>query len=307
MSTATGTPPSLRIGFIGIGMMGHGMAKNLLAKGYALTLKANRDRSRLADLLVAGAKEARTNADVARESDVVIICVASSPQVEEIVLGNEGVITATRKGLIVIDTSTAEPDSTTRIREALAVKGVKYIDAPLARTPREAEEGRLNTMVGADEATFDEIKPVLAAYCENIFHVGPPGHGHVLKLVNNFLALSIAASTAEAFATISRAGVSLEKFHQVISAGGVNSGVYKMIAESAVKGDFTGMKFSIANARKDMRYYTHLAETLPIVSFLGEAVHQTLVHAVALGYGDKLIPSLIEVQEKANGFQIVKH
>ncbi|MEP7155650.1 MAG: NAD(P)-dependent oxidoreductase [Betaproteobacteria bacterium] len=300
------TPATPRIGFIGIGMMGHGMIKNLLAKGYGVTLKANRDRSRLPDLLEAGAKEAQTNADVARASDVVIICVASSPQVEDIVLGKDGIASAARDGLIVIDTSTAEPDSTTRLREALAAKNVRYVDAPLARTPKEAEEGRLNTMVGADDATFNEIKPVLAAFCENIFHVGPPGHGHVLKLVNNFMALSIAACTAEAFASISRAGVSLEKFHQVISAGGVNSGVYKMIAENAIKGDFTGMKFSIANARKDLRYYTHLAEMLPVVSFMGEAAHQTFVHAVAQGYGDKLIPSLIEVQEKSNGFQIVK-
>ena len=295
-----------RIGFIGIGMMGHGMAKNLLAKGYSLNLKVNRDRSRLDDLLAAGASEAKTNADAARGADIVIICVTGSPQVEDIVFGTDGLLGAAREGLIVIDTSTAEPDSTTRIREALATKGVKFIDAPLARTPKEAEEGRLNTMVGADESTFEQIRPVLEAYCENIFHVGPPGHGHVLKLVNNFLALSIAASTAEALASISRAGVSLEKFHQVISAGGVNSGVYKMIAENAIKGDFTGMKFSISNARKDLRYYTHMTEMLPVVSFMGEAVHQTFVHAAAQGYGDKLVPSLIEVQEKANGFQIVK-
>jgi 3-hydroxyisobutyrate dehydrogenase-like beta-hydroxyacid dehydrogenase len=295
-----------RIGFIGIGMMGHGMTRNLLAKGFPVTLKVNKDRSRVADLLEAGAKEAKTNAEVAKASDVVIICVSSSPQVEDIVLGAGGVLEGARDGLIVIDTSTAEPDSTKRIREALAAEGVRFVDAPLARTPKEAEEGRLNTMVGADEATFETIKPVLAAYCENIFHVGPPGSGHVLKLVNNFLALSIAASTAEAFATASRAGLSLEKFHQVIAAGGVSSGVYKMIAENAIKGDFTGMKFSIANARKDLRYYTHLTETLPVVSFMGEAVHQTFVHAVAQGFGDKLIPSLIEVQEKANGFQIVK-
>jgi 3-hydroxyisobutyrate dehydrogenase-like beta-hydroxyacid dehydrogenase len=303
---ATQPVTTQRIGFIGIGMMGHGMVKNLLAKGFPVTLKVNRDRSRLDDLLAAGAKEATTNAAVAAASDVVIICVSSSPQVEDIVLGAQGVMDSARKDLIVIDTSTAEPDSTSRIREALATKGTRYVDAPLARTPKEAEEGRLNTMVGADADTFEQIKPVLAGYCENIFHVGPPGAGHVMKLVNNFLALSIAASTAEAFATASRAGLSLEKFHSVISAGGVNSGVYKMMAENAVKGDFTGMKFSIANARKDLRYYTHLTETLPIVSFMGEAVHQTFVHAVAQGYGDKLIASLIEAQEKANGFQIIK-
>lgn len=295
-----------RIGFIGIGMMGHGMAKNLMAKGFSLTLKANRDRSRLADLLAAGASEAASNADAARAADVVIICVTGSQQVEEIVYGKDGLLGAARDGLIVIDTSTAEPDSTARIREAFAARGTRYVDAPMARTPKEAEEGRLNVMVGADDATFAEIRPVLAAYCENIFHVGPPGHGHVPKLVSNFLAMTIATSTAEAFATIARAGVSLTSFHQVIAAGGVNSGVFRLIADKAVQGDFTGMNFSIGNARKDLCYYTHLTESLPVVSFIGEAVHQSLVHAVAQGYGDKLIPSLIEVQEKANGFQIVK-
>jgi 3-hydroxyisobutyrate dehydrogenase-like beta-hydroxyacid dehydrogenase len=295
-----------RIGFIGIGMMGHGMTKNLLAKGFPVTLKVNKDRSRVADLIEAGAKEAKTNADVAKASDVVIICVTGSPQVEDIVFGAGGLMEGVRSGQIVIDTSTAEPESTTRIREALAAKGVRFVDGPLARTPKEAEEGRLNTMVGADDKTFEEIKPILAAYCENIFHVGPPGSGHVMKLINNFLAMSIACSTAEAFATAARAGLQLEKFHQVIAAGGVASGVFKMISENAVKGDFNGMKFSISNARKDLRYYTHLTEGLPVVSFMGEAVHQALVHAVAQGFGDKMIPSLIEAQEKANGFQIVK-
>jgi 3-hydroxyisobutyrate dehydrogenase-like beta-hydroxyacid dehydrogenase len=295
-----------RIGFIGIGMMGHGMVKNLLAKGFPVTLKANRDRSRLGDLLAAGAVEAKSNLEVARTADMIIICVTGSPQVEDVVFGKDGLINATRDGLIIIDATTSEPGSTARIREAFKAKGVTFVDAPMARTAKEAEEGRLNTMVGADEAVFVQIRPVLAAFCENIFHVGPPGHGNVLKLVNIFLSMSIAASTAEAFAAIARSGVSLEKFHQVISAGAANSGVYKMVAENSMKGDFTGMQFSIANARKDMRYYTHMTEMLPVVSIMGEAVHQTFVHAVAQGFEDKLIASLIEAQEKANNFQIVK-
>ena len=147
-----------RIGFIGIGMMGHGMAKNLLAKGYGLTLKANRNRERLPDLLAAGASEATTPAAVGRAADIVFICVSSSPQIEEIVFGADGLAQAARDGLIVVDTSTAEPSSTARIRAELATKGTRYIDAPLARTPKEAEEGRLNTMVGAEPADFERIK-----------------------------------------------------------------------------------------------------------------------------------------------------
>jgi 3-hydroxyisobutyrate dehydrogenase-like beta-hydroxyacid dehydrogenase len=294
------------IGFIGIGMMGHGMAKNLLAKGYGLTFKANRNRANLEDLLAAGAKEAKTNADCARAADIVFICVTGSPQVEEIVYGAEGLLAAARPGLMVVDTSTAEPASTTRIRADFAAKGVKFIDAPLARTPKEAEEGRLNTMVGATPDDFAALKPVLAAFCENIFHAGPPGHGHVLKLVNNMMAMTIAASTAEAFAVAAKAGLDLGKLVDVVSAGGVNSGIFQMMAGKMVKeGALDGLKFAIANAQKDLRYYTHLAESLPVPSFVGEAAHQSFVHAAALGLGDKLIASLFEAQEKTAGVRIV--
>ncbi len=295
-----------RIGFIGLGMMGHGMAKNLLAKGFALSVKVNRDRSRLADILAAGARECATNADVAGNADFVILCVTGSPQVEEIVFGANGLLGAARKDLVVIDTSTSEPGTTGRCREAFAAKGATFVDAPLARTPKEAEEGRLNSMVGADDATFARVKPVLAAFCENIFHVGPPGAGHTLKLVNNFMALTIAASIAEAFAVASKAGVRLDKLHEVVSQGALNSNIFQMIAGGAVQGDLTRMKFSIANAAKDLRYYTHLAESLPVATFVGEAVHQSFNQAVSLGLGERLLASMIEAQEKVNGMQIVK-
>jgi len=295
-----------RIGFIGLGMMGHGMAKNLLAKGFALSVKVNRDRSRLADILAAGARECATNAEVAGNADFVILCVTGSPQVEEIVFGANGLLGAARKDLVVIDTSTSEPGMTARCRDAFGAKGATFVDAPLARTPKEAEEGRLNSMVGADDATFARVKPVLAAFCENIFHVGPPGAGHTLKLVNNFMALTIAASIAEAFAVASKAGVRLDKLHEVVSQGALNSNIFQMIAGGAVQGDLTRMKFSIANAAKDLRYYTHLAESLPVATFVGEAVHQSFNQAVSLGLGERLLASMIEAQEKVNGMQIVK-
>src|SRR4030088_576417 len=150
-----------RIGFIGLGLMGHGMAANLLRKGHPLSVKVNRDRSRLADILAAGARECATNADAASGADFVILCVTGSPQVEEIVFGAQGVLSAARPGLVVIDTSTSEPASTARVREALAARGRRFVDAPLARTPKEAEEGRLNSMVGADDETFALVRPVL--------------------------------------------------------------------------------------------------------------------------------------------------
>ena len=294
-----------RIGFIGIGMMGHGMAKNLIAKGFPLAFLVHRDRSRLADLVAAGAKEADSPAVLAQSSDVVILCVSGSPQVEANVFGPKGLLAAARAGLIVVDTSTSEPGSTAKIREAFAAQGSAYVDAPLARTPKEAEEGRLNTIVGADDATLEKLRPVFAAFCENIFHVGPPGAGHTLKLVNNFMALTIAASIAEAFAVAAKAGVRLDKLFEVVSQGALNSNIFQMMAGGAVQGDFTRMKFSIVNAAKDLRYYTHLAESLPIASFIGEAVHQSYEQAVALGFGERLIASMIEAQEKLNAMRIV--
>jgi 3-hydroxyisobutyrate dehydrogenase-like beta-hydroxyacid dehydrogenase len=297
------TPP--RIGFIGIGMMGHGMAKNLLAKGHPLTLKVNRNRERLADLLAAGAKEATSNADVARASDIVFICVLSSPQVEDIVHGHNGLMDAAREGLMVVDCSTAEPSSTECIRTALEARGARFIDAPLARSPKEAEEGRLNTMVGAVQADFDQLKPVLQAFCENIIHVGPPGHGHTLKLISNMLAMSMAAGIAEATAVAAKSGLSLPKVFEVISAGGVNSGIFQMMFGRMLQGDLGGLKFAIAAAQKDLRYYTHMAEMLPVASFMAEAAHQSFVQAVNLGHGDKFIASLFEVQEQTNQVHIV--
>ncbi len=287
-----------RIGCIGLGLMGHGIAKNLVTKGFPLTVRAHRNRQPLEDLLAAGAKEVATNAAVAQASDIVILCVTGAPQVEEIIHWKDGIMGVAREGLIVVDTSTSEPSLTTALRDALATKGTRFVDAPLARTPIEAEQGRLNTMVGADDATFEELKPILSAYCENIFHAGPPGHGHILKLINNFIAQAIATATAEACATCVKSGASLEKLHAIISAGAVNSGIFQMMLGKMLEsGSLEGLKFTLVNAQKDMRYYTHLAENLPVPAIVGEAVHQSLVNANLLGFGDKYVPSLMEAQE----------
>jgi len=289
-----------RIGFVGVGLMGHGIARNLVAKGFPVTLRLHRNRKAAEDLLAAGAREARTYAELARDCDIVMLCVTGAPQVEEVILGPDGVASGAREGLIVIDTSTSEPAMTTRMRDALSDQRVRFVDAPLARTPVEAEQGRLNIMVGADEATFEELKPVFAAFCENIIHAGSPGHGIILKLINNFLDQAICTAAA------AKSGLSLARLHQVISAGAVNSGLFQMLVGKMLEsGDLSGLKFTLSNAAKDLRYYTHFTESMMIPSIVGEAVHQSLVTANALGFGDKYVPSLIEAQEKLAGVSIV--
>ncbi len=294
-----------RIGFIGAsGMMGHGMAKHLRAKGYPLALTVHKNRARVADLLDAGATLAATPAALARTSDIVFVCVTGSPQVEAAVSGPEGLLAGAVRGLVIVDTSTAEPDSTSRLRALCEAQGVQYVDAPLARTPLEAEAGRLNVMVGATDAQFALLKPVLQAFAENVFHVGQPGAGHVIKLLNNFIAQAICTATAEAFAVGQRAGVDLKQLVALVSAGGVNSGLFQMMSKT-LDGDLAGLRFEMNNARKDIRYYTHLAENLAVPTVVGEAVHQSLALACALGYGEKFVPSLVEAQEKLTGATIV--
>lgn len=294
-----------RIGFIGAsGLMGHGMAKNLLAKGHSLTITVNRNRDRVADLLAAGAKLVNTHADVARSSDVVFLCVTGSPQVEAVVAGPGGLLEGASRGLLIADTSTSEPDSTARMREVCAAKGVDYVDAPLARTPVEAEAGKLNVMVGATPEQFAKLQPLLKCFAENIFHVGGPGAGHIIKLLNNFVAQAVCNATAEAFAVGQRAGVDLKQFVALVSAGLVNSGLFQIMSKT-LDGQLDGMKFELNNARKDVRYYTHLAENLGVPTVMGEATHQSLALACALGFGNKLVPSLVEAQEKLANVKLV--
>lgn len=294
-----------RIGFIGAsGLMGHGMAKNLRAKGHPLALTVHRNRERVADLLAAGATLAASPAELAAGADIVFLCVTGSPQVEASVTGPQGLLAGAARGLVIVDTSTAEPDSTTRLRALCEAQGVQFVDAPLARTPLEAEAGKLNVMVGATAAQFAQLAPVFHAFAENVLHVGAPGAGHVIKLLNNFIAQAQCTAVAEAFAVGQKAGVDLKQLMALISAGGVNSGLIQMMGKT-LDGDLGALKFELNNARKDVRYYTHLAENLAVPTVVGEAVHQSLALACALGYGEKYVPSLVEAQEKITGAKIV--
>ena len=295
-----------RIGFIGIGLMGHGMAKNLLMKGHPLSFLVHRNRSNIGDLLDLKGREVSSPRDIATGSDVVILCVTGSAQVEANVYGKDGILESCRSGQVVIDCSTAQPESTDRIRADFEKKGVRFVDAPLARTPVQAEEGKLNCMVGADEKTFAEVKPVLEKFCENIFHVGGFGAGHRMKLVNNFLAMSHALATCEALAVCAKVGLSPETFFKLISAGGANSAMFQMVVPKALKGDHTGLLFTLANAKKDIGYYQQMAGNASFAGPLGGVLYQQLVQANALGLGEKFVPSLIEAYEKVNGIKVAK-
>jgi 3-hydroxyisobutyrate dehydrogenase-like beta-hydroxyacid dehydrogenase len=294
----------VKTAFIGVGMMGHGMAKNLLEKGFPTTVLGHRNRAPVDDLVAKGAREAKSPAEAAADADVIFLCVTGSPQVEQVVYGESGLLGAARKGQIVVDCSTSEPTSTNRIRDDFANKGVSFVDAPLARTPKEAELGKLNVMVGATPEVFAKIKPALEAFAENIFHVGGPGTGHVLKLLNNFLAMGHAALIAEVLVAGEKAGIDLNQFYKVVSAGGANSGIFQMLVTNILKGDDGGLPFLIRLAQKDLTYYAHLNEGMGLPSPLGAAVLNAFEQASKLGYGDRMVGGLIRAQEQITGTKI---
>jgi len=294
-----------RIGFLGVGLMGHGMAKNLLEKGHAVSILGHRNRAPVESLVAKGAVETLDPKTLAQNSDILFICVTGSPQVEANIYGDNGILAGAHTDLLVVDHSTSEPDSTARIAADLGAAGAEMADAPLARTPIEAEAGKLNTMVGASDSVFARLRPLLECYCENIFHVGGVGAGHKTKLINNFLAMGHAALIAEALAACAATGVDIQKYHDVVSAGGANSGIFQLIVPKAMNGDFSGLKFSLANAAKDLRYYTRMTESVPLTGNLGNAVQHAFIQGMTLGFDDGYVGDLINVQTKLNGRKVL--
>lgn len=248
-----------RIGFIGLGLMGREMAGHIVRSGYLLSVMTHRNRSPLAALCAEGATEVSSAAEMASNSDIVFICVKTSEQVSEIITGADGLLAGAHEGLMIVDCSTAHPESTERLAETLAQQGVTLVDAPLARTPREAKEGRLNVMLGGDATAVARITPVIKSFAENVFHVGKVGSAHKLKLINNFLSLGAAALVSEAATMAAGMGVPQEKLLEICSQGGANSAMLAPVMEWVLQGECTKLQFSLGNAEKDMRY---LAETL---------------------------------------------
>ncbi len=245
--------------------------------------------------------EAATPREVAEAADIIVVCVTASPQFKAIAEGNDGFMAAIKPGKTVIDCTTGEPGVVMEYAERIAAAGGQFADAPLARTPVEAREGRLNTMVGATPETFAQIRPILECFCENIFHIGGPGSGAKLKLIYNLITMGQAALVAEAVSACKATGIDLDKFYEVVSKGGGNSGIFQMIMKGYLEnGSLDGLQFSIANAEKDLRYYTRMTGEHGLAAPMGPAVHNQFITAYKLGFDDGLVAHLVAAAQKLN-------
>lgn len=290
-----------KVGFTGVGLMGRGMAGNILAKGYPLTVLGHQNRAPVEALKADGAGEAASPRELAETSDIIFLCMPNSRVVERVCLGDDGIVHGAKPGTLVLDTSTAEPASTKRVAAALAEKGIDFIDAPMTMTPKEAMEGTLNVLVGGPDALVEKARPVLECYARNIFHIGPLGAAHALKLINNFMSMSMSALIAEAATTARASGVDLGKLREVVSAGAVNSGMFQKIMAYAVDGDASGLQFAMANARKDVGYYNDIAAEAGLPAPFGSAALQLYTLACATGHGEEYVPLLVDVMAELGG------
>jgi len=297
---------SKRIGLIGAGLMGHGIGKNLLAKGHKLAVLAHRNRQPIESLMKFGATEANSGREIAAGSDIVFLCVTGSLQVEDAVYRKDGLLEGIHPGLIVADCSTAEPSSTIKIAADVAAKGGRFADTPLTRTPAEAEAGKLGLMTGGDDATLAELRPVLECFAEAIIHAGGIGAGHRLKLINNFIALGTAAVVSEAVTAAAKADVNLQALYDIVVAGGANSVMFQRLMKVPLQDDDSALKFGIATARKDLRYYTNMTEEIFATSFIAETVHQTFVLAENMGYAQRFVPRMVNFMASLNGVDFKK-
>lgn len=289
-----------RIGFVGVGLMGHGMAKNIVEKGHALSVVAHRNRKPVEDLVGRGATEAASLGDLAERSDIVFLCLTGSPEVEAAVAALKPGLA---RGAVVVDCSTSDPVSTARVAADLAAQGVDFADAPLSRTPKEAWEGALDTMVGASDAVFARIRPVVETWAGKVVHIGGVGDGHRMKLLNNFLSLGYASIYAEALTISKKVGIPVEVFDSVIRGGRMDCGFYQTFMGYALEGDRAAHRFTLRNAYKDLKYLESMANDATVQTPLASAAKNSF--ALGLGTGgdgpEDYVPHLVDFVGRANG------
>lgn len=287
-----------RIGLVGVGLMGHGIALNIARKGYALAVLEHPGNQPLDELRALGVTSAATVRALARQVEVLILCVTGSPQVEAVLLGEQGALAALRPGTVVIDCSTAIPTSTEAVARAVAAAGGRFLDAPMTRTPKEAAEGRLNLLVGGDAALLAECLPLLQCFAENITHTGAVGSGHRMKLLHNYVSLGSVALIAEAAACAQAGGVAPQVFVDVLAKGGGGGVALERLRPYLLQHDASSLRFFMSNALKDLGYYTTMAQDSAAARGIAQAVRDTFAHAVTEGGPEKLVPELVDILVK---------
>ncbi len=289
-----------KVGFVGLGLMGQGMAKNIVEKGWPLMVIAHRNRASVDDLVGRGAVEAKSMQAMAEGCDVIFLCLTGSPEVASAVAALKHGL---KRGSVIVDCSTSDPTVSLRLAGELAEIGVGFVDAPLSRTPKEAWAGTLDCMVGATDAAFARVQPIIATWAAKIVHIGGIGDGHKMKLLNNFLSLGYAALYSEALALSRKVGIPLAEFDKVIRGGRMDCGFYQTFMGYALEGNREAHRFTLGNAYKDMHYVESMANAATVATPMASAVKNSFALAMAAGGNgpEDYVPHLSDFIAKANG------
>ncbi|WP_299600072.1 NAD(P)-dependent oxidoreductase [uncultured Tateyamaria sp.] len=282
------------IGFIGLGLMGGAMVGRLQDQGYDLVVIANRTRTYVDRAVERGAVEMTTAKAVAEGSDIVMLCMDTSENVEARMRGDDGVIAGLKSGAVVIDFGTSLPASTKALGAEVAAVGGTMLDCPIGRTPMHAKDGLLNLMGSGDKAAFDKVKPVLDDLGENVFHLGALGTGHTIKLINNFYAQACANAMAESYAIADVMGVDRQGLYDVMSAGPLKSGMMDFVTAYALQGDDQQLAFSIKNAAKDVGYYAQMCDDAGVQSMMSGSTLDSLRGSIDAGRGEEMVPLQVD-------------
>lgn len=279
------------LGFIGLGVMGEPMCRNLARKSGSAVYAHDLDSAALQRLAADGVQSAGSIAAVMQRADIVFLSLPSGEIVHQLAHQPDGLLAHARPGQIVVDLSTSPVDSTRALAKTFADKGVTFIDAPVARTRAAAEAGTLSVMVGADAATFERVKPLIATFATDIALCGPVGCGQVVKILNNMVLFETVVALAEAKAIGERAGVDPTLLFETLSKGSADSFALRSHGMKAMlPGDFPERAFSVRYARKDLAYALKLAQETGVDAKSARIVDQWYQAAIDAGLGDQYHP-----------------
>ena len=293
---------SEKVGFVGLGGMGSGLVKNMVAKSSYPVVVFDLDEDKMSTALENGAVRGKSINAIAADCSVFAVCITTAEAVQKISLGPNGALSAMQKGSVFLDHTTVSPEHVDVMSAACKEHGVLYAEAPMTRTPIHAQRGEVNVLFGGENALLERLRPVFDTYAENIFHVGPIGHATRLKLIHNYIAFANVATWCEGFALAAQEGLDMSKVIGIISAAGGKSGMMDLYGEATLKRDFTP-HMSLANAQKDVRYYAEWIEQAGLPGFMAQSVHQTYALASIMGHGAEGCSAVIKAYESLSGVE----
>jgi 3-hydroxyisobutyrate dehydrogenase len=287
------------VGFVGLGIMGRPMVRNLLKAGFDVTV-TSRTKASVDEAVALGAKRAASPAEAAAATDMIITMVPDSTDVEAVACGAGGVFEGAHAGLIIADMSTISPSVTRALSAAAAARGCEWLDAPVSGGELGAIAGTLTIMVGGMPHAFERARPVFAGMGSRVTHIGPSGHGQTAKLCNQILAAVNLLASCEALVLGAKAGLDVVKLHEALTGGAANSWAFQHLGRKIIDRDFAPA-FKVRLQQKDLRLVAEAARELGVPIFAAGLVEELLRVLEADGAGDQGTQQLVTVLERLSG------